>query len=93
MSMQGIYWEKGLLESCYFMFPCKPGRGGFSIGSSEMDCPDLLIKSKSNVYLCVGSANTGEPQDYFVTNDFDGPIRMAHSGDIFDFESERFKLV
>ena len=93
MSLQGVFWERGLMEGCYFMFPPKPNASSFCIGSAEIDCPDLLIKSKSYVYLSVGSADTGGVHDYFVVDDFDGPIKLAHSGDVFDFGSECFRLV
>ena len=75
------------------MFPLRPHICSFCIGSEEIDRPDLLIKSKLYVYLCAGSANTGNLRDYFVIIDFDGQIKIAHSGDIFDFGSERFRLI
>ena len=93
MLYQGVYWEKGLMEGCYFMFPLKPNTSSFCIGSEEIDGPDLLIRTRSYVYLCVGSGKSGDIHDYLVINDFDGPIKPAHSGDVFDFGSERFRLV
>lgn len=88
---QGVYWKKGALEECYIIF--RDGRTGFCIGSAEIDGPSLLVKSNSYFYLCVQSANNGCPNDYFVVEDFDGPVKLRNSGYIYDFGDQCIQLL
>ena len=88
---QGIYWEKGAMQGCYIMF--QDGRSSFCVGSEAADGPSLLIQSDSYVYLCISSANNGCPNDYCVIEDFDGPIRLRHSGYVYEYGDQRIHLL
>ena len=88
---QGIYFEKGRRQGFYIIF--QQGMRGFSIGTEEIDGPDLLIKSPYYVYLSIGSAQNGCVHDYYVIEDFDGPIKLRHSGHIYDFDTVRIQLL
>ena len=90
---QGIVWEAGLLPGRLLLFPVNHGRGGICIGTEETDGPDLLIKAEGYVYFYVSSAGNGNPHDYYVITDYDGPFMPAHSGDVFKFGKESFRLV
>jgi len=88
---QGIYWEKGALKGCCILFedyPC-----GVCMGSEQIDGPSILIKSDSYFYFCVQSANNGCPNDYYVLEDFDGPVRLMHSGYIYECGGQRIRLL
>ena len=88
---QGVYWEKGAFQGCCILF--KDHNSGFTIGSEEIDGPGLLINSHSYVYLSVHSANNGCPNDYYVIEDFDGPLKLRHSGSIYEFGGQRIRLL
>ena len=88
---QGVYWEKGAFQGCCILFEDR--NSGFSIGSEEIDGPGLLINSDSYFYLIVRSANNGCPNDYCVIEDFDGPIKLRHSGHIYEFGGQRIRLL
>jgi len=88
---QGVYWEKGAMQGCYILF--RNGNSSFCIGSEEIDGPALLINSDSYVYLCVKSANNGCPHDYYVIEDFDGPLVLRHSGYIYTCGGQRIHLL
>ena len=88
---QGIYFEKGTMQGCYILF--QQGANGFSIGTEECDGPDLLIKSPYYVYLCITGAHNGCAQDYYVIEDFDGPLKLRHSGHVYDFGTMRIQLL
>lgn len=90
---QGFVWETGQLAGCAILLPANRDCGGISIGTEAIDGPVFLIKSDSYVYFLVGSAGNGNPHDYYVINDFDGPIRPAHSGDTFHIGKESFRLL
>ena len=89
MQFQGIYWEKGALQGCYILF--QKGKNSLSIGTEESDGPKILIKSNSYVYLYVSGADN--PHDYYVIEDFDGPFKLHHSGDVFDYGDQRILLL
>ena len=88
---QGIYFEKGIMEGCVLMFP--QGASGVCIGTEEIDGPDLIVKSPEYIYLCITGSNSGSAHDYFVVEDFDGPIKLRHSGHVYDFGTLRLQLL
>lgn len=88
---QGIYFEKGTMQGCYVLF--QQGANGFSIGTEEVDGPDMLIKNPDYVYLSITGANNNYTQDYYVVEDYDGPVKLRHSGHIYDFGTLRIQLV
>lgn len=88
---QGVYWEKGAFQGCYIIF--KDCNSSFSIGSEEIDGPGLLINSNSYIYLLVRSANNGCSNDYYVIEDFDGPLKLRHSGYVYEFGEQRIRLL
>ena len=87
---QGIYWEKGALQGCCITFTDE--NSSFCIGSEPADGPGLLVESNSYIYLCVSSAKNGS-DDYYVIEDFDGPIRLRQSGFVYDFGDQRIRLL
>ena len=90
---QGFVWESGLLPGRVFLFPANRGMQELCIGSIAEEEPDLLIKTDSYVYLCIGGAANGDPRCYEVITDFDGPVRRAYSGDVLRWGTERFRLI
>lgn len=88
---QGVYWEKGAFQGCYILFGDRSS--GFSIGSEDIEGPGLLVNSDSYLYLVVHSANNGCPNDYYVIEDFDGPLKLRHSGYIYEFGGQRIRLL
>lgn len=88
---QGVYWEKGAMQGCYILF--RDGRYSLCVGSERRDGPALLINSDSHVYLCVFSANNGDPNDYNVIEDFDGPLMPRHSGYVYECGGQRIRLL
>ena len=88
---RGIYFEKGTMEGCYILF--QHNSRGFSIGTEECDGPDLILNSTEYVYLCISGAHSGSDHDYWVIEDFDGPIKPRHSGYVYDFGSLRIRLL
>ena len=88
---QGVYWEKGAFQGCYIIF--EDQNSGFSIGSEEIDGPALLINSNSYVYFMVRGANNGCPNDYYVIEDFDGPLVLRHSGYLYESGGQRIRLL
>ena len=90
---QGFIWESGLLPGRVFLFPANRGQQEFCISSYAGFEPDLLIRTDSDVYFCIGGAYNGDPRCYSVLTDFDGPIREAHSGDVFRLGTEVFQLI
>lgn len=88
---QGVYWETGAMQGCCILF--RDGRYSLCVGSEESDGPALLINSNSYVYLCVRSANNGDPNDYYVIEDFDGPLMLRHSGYVYECGGQRIRLL
>lgn len=88
---QGIYFEKGTMEGCYIVF--RHGTNGFTIGTEETEGNDLIIKSNQSIYLWIASAHNGCSHDYYVIEDFDGPIKLRHSGHVYDFGTLRIQLI
>ena len=90
---QDFVWETGQLAGCVILFPANRNRGEVCIGTEIIDDPIFLIKSDSYVYFLVGGAGTDNPHDYYVLRDFDDPIRPAHSGELFQFGKDSFRLL
>ena len=90
---QGFIWESGLLPGRVFLFPANRRQLELCVASSDQFKPDLLIRTDSDVYFCIGGAYNGDPRCYSVLTDFDGPIREAHSGDVFRLGTEVFRLI
>ena len=88
---QGVYWEQGIFRDCRILF--EEPNSGFTIGSEPSDGPTLLINSRSYIYLCVQGATNGCPNDYYVIEDFDGPIKVRHSGHVYEFAGQRIRLL
>lgn len=88
---RGVYWEKGAFQGCYILFEDR--NSSFSVGSEKIDGPGMLINSNSYIYLLVRSANNGCPNDYYVIEDFDGPVKLRHSGHIYEFGGQRIRLL
>jgi len=88
---QGVYWEKGALQGCYIIF--REGNRGLCIGSEKIDGPSILINSDSYLYLCIYTANNGCSNDYYVVEDYDGPVRLVHSGHIYEYGGQRIRLL
>ena len=88
---QGVYWEKGAMQGCCILFQDANGR--FCVGSEQIDGPALLINSDSYIYLCVYSADNGCPNDYYVIEDFDGPLVLRHSDYIYESGGQRIRLL
>lgn len=93
MDYQGFVWEEGLLPGRVFLFPANRGIQEFCIGTFAEENPDLLIKSDSHVYFCIGGDADGDPRCYNVITDFYGPIRKVYSGQVLQFGTERFRLI
>ena len=90
-SGRGIYWEKNGKQLCRILFDC--GSRGICIGSDISEGPDLIINTDEYVYLCITGANTGSPNDYLVIEDFDGPVKLRHSGFVYDLGTQRIQLL
>lgn len=88
---RGIYWEKGALQGCSIVF--QDNNRAISIGSEECDGPELLVRSDAYIYLYLYSAGTDCPNDYYVIEDFDGPVKLRHSGFVYDFGDQRIRLL
>lgn len=88
---QGVYWEKGAMQGCYILF--RDGNTNLCVGTEEIDMPKLLIKSNSYFYLSIQSADNGSPYDYYVVEDFDGPLKLRHSGYVYESEDQRIILL
>lgn len=88
---QGVYWEKGAMQGCCILF--QEGNSLLSIGSEEADGPNLLIRSEDYVYFYVTGAGNDRPNDYCVIEDFDGPLKLRHSGYIYESGGQRLRLL
>ena len=90
---QGIIWETGQLQGCVLLFPKNGRKQGITIGTEIIDSPDLLICRDYYVYYLVGSGDDGNPHEYNIIRNFDGTIEPAHSGDVFQFGKDKFRLI
>ena len=91
MEYRGIIWEKGTHAGKIILFPANNRKEYFCIGTEEYEEPSLLV-SGGPFYFYVTGADNGNLHDYMVICDFDGPFKPAHSGEIFNFGSEVFRL-
>ena len=89
---QGIIWEKGTHAGKIILYPANNMNEFFCIGTEKDEEPSILVSGEP-FYFYVTGADNGNPQDYMVICDYTGPFRLAHSGDIFDFGSEVFRLL
>ena len=93
MNDQWFVRESGSLEGRVFLFPANRGQQELCIGSIPEEEPDLLIKSERVVYFCTGGDASGDPRCCNVIVGFDGPVRTAHSGDVFRFGTDVLRLI
>ena len=94
--MKGIYFEKGPMIGCTILLPKKRVKS-FSIGTSSIDSPDLLVECSEYFYLCVGNefspGGLTKRHQYGIIIDAEGPIVEAQSGMTFNYGDVSIRLL
>ena len=90
---KGIVWESGRMHGCVLEFPSDFTKWEFTIGTNPREGPDILIPTDHYFYFYIKPVSAKRGCDYLVITDFDGPIKEAYSGQVFNFGFMRFRLL